>query len=545
MILTILRNGVNIMAKFDVGVIAELALSKLKHDGVMRGNKLSSYKTIGFRTVLKHFENLGSLSVDNDDLRGFLEQQYETYKNDRKRAWRWNLIRRSTEMLIYFAATGRVDLPPLPRWTKRDCQLYIEPREEQLADNDNIYGLVWRTRNALKAFGYAKCTIRYYDLSGFAKILNAHEEAGTEIYSRKLCAKLVLNAQKLVESGKQHKYQAIRKTAALLDEYHRYGMIIPAVLSPFNIVALSPEIETLVEEYGNDALLSGKLSSVTADTAKSIIKGFLLDLENAGYSSFDEITLSLVSNVIVQTAANHYKRGADSLLHYARDFLKYLYEYNLIKTDLSVAVPKIAAPFKKVYQGFTDDEIRKLLEAADRSTLIGKRDYAMMTLAAQTGLRAVDIVNLKRGDIDWRKREIHISQSKTGSSLCLALEVETGNAIYDYLLNARQNCGIPNVFLRAEYPLSALKPNATQSIVKKYMAIAGIEPDTRQRYGFHSFRRAFGTRLLESGTPIHLLSQLLGHIDLDSARPYISASEQGLKECCLSLTHNESECGAL
>jgi integrase len=248
-----------------------------------------------------------------------------------------------------------------------------------------------------------------------------------------------------------------------------------------------------------------------------------------------------VGDTITKTATNHYKCGASSLLHYVRDFLKYLCEYDLIEIDLSVAVPKIAAPFRKIRRGFTDDEIRKLLAAVDRNTSIGKRDYAIMMLAAQTGLRAVDTVKLNRSDIDWRKREIRITQSKTGKTLCLALENESGNAICDYLLNARPNCDLPNVFLRAQYPLRALNPSVTQSIVSKYAAPAGIEPIAHQRYGFHSFRRAFGTRLLESGTPVHLLSELLGHIDLNSARPYMSASERGLRECCLSLALDESE----
>jgi len=272
-----------------------------------------------------------------------------------------------------------------------------------------------------------------------------------------------------------------------------------------------------------------------------MIKRFLLDLENAGVFSFGEASLSVIGDVITHTASIYYKGGAESLLHYVREFLKYLYEYEHITINLSVAVPKIAAPFKRILRGFSDDEIRRLLLAVDRSTAIGKRDYAMMMLAAQSGLRAVDIVKLKRSDIDWRKREINITQSKTGEPLCLVLEVESGNAIYDYLINARQKCDAPNVFIRAEYPLKALNPGATQGIIKKYMTIVGIEFGNRDKYGFHSFRRAFGTRLLESGTPIHLLSQLLGHIELDSAKPYISASEQGLKECCLSLILGE--CG--
>lgn len=529
------------MKKFDLSIIAELAYRKLKSDGVMQGNKLSAYKTIGFRASLKHFENIGNLNVDKEILRKFLESQYEIYKDDKKRKSRWQLIKRSTELLIYFAATGRVDLPPEPRWTKRDCKLYVEPLPEQLADSDNIYGLVWRTRNALKAFGYADSTIKYYDLSGFAKILTAYEKAGTEIYSEKLCVGLVFAARGSVETGSHHKSQAIRKAAALLDEFHRYGTIAPSTLSPFNLVLPNSGFEELVEEYANDALLSGRVNEVTIRNAKSMIKRFLLDLESTGFLSFDKVSLSVIGDVITRTAATYYKGGAESLLHYVRDFLKYLYEYNHIAVNLSVAVPRISAPFKRALKGFSDNEIRRLLSAVDCGTAIGKRDYAMMMLAAQTGLRAVDIVKLKRGDIDWRKKEINIIQSKTGEPLCLVLEIESGNAIYDYLLNARPKCDAPNVFLRSEYPLRALSPGATQGIVKKYMNIAGIEFGNRDRYGFHSFRRAFGTRLLESGTPIHLLSQLLGHIELDSAKPYISASEQGLKECCLSLILDE--CG--
>ena len=155
------------------------------------------------------------------------------------------------------------------------------------------------------------------------------------------------------------------------------------------------------------------------------------------------------------------------------------------------------------------------------------------------GLRSVDIFNLKRSDIDWRRREINITQTKTGKPLNITLEIESGNAIFDYLLNARQECDVPNVFLCSKYPLGALQRQAARGIIQKYIADAGIENAAQNRYGFHSFRRAFGTRLLESGTPVHLLSQLLGHTHIDSAKPYMSTSEKGLKECCLPLSLDE------
>jgi len=528
------------MEKYNVCEVAESVLVNLKSEGIWSTQKLYSLKSMGIRPLLKHFEENNIIIIDREMIKIYLEEQYETYKGIRKHAWRWQWIRRAAELVMYYAETGRVDLPPLPKWSKRDCLFYVKPTAEQLANNDNIYGLIWRARLALRAFGYAEGTIKYYDQGGFRKLLDAHSVAGTEIYSLNICAQMVLDAKKLVDEGKQHRYQAIRKASALLHEFHRYGSITPSTLSAFDPILLNPLFEALLEEYGNDSLLSDKHCEVTVRTAKSIVKGFLLALDDFGFNSFEGVTLSVVSTVIAQVAATRYTGGATHLLHYVKDFLKYLFEYGHIVTDLSLAVPKMAAKRKRVYQGFSDDEIRKLLAAVDINTQIGKRDYAILMLAIQTGLRVVDIFNLKRSDIDWRKNEINIIQTKTGKPLKIALEAESGNAICDYIINARQACDIQNVFLCGEYPLRSVTRQMARGIIQKYMAKAEIEHTEKNRYGFHSFRRAFGTRLLESGTTVHMLSQLLGHTDLNSARPYISTSEKGLKECCLSFTFGES-----
>jgi site-specific recombinase XerD len=70
--------------------------------------------------------------------------------------------------------------------------------------------------------------------------------------------------------------------------------------------------------------------------------------------------------------------------------------------------------------------------------------------------------------------------------------------------------------------------------VTKYLQRAKIVSDIPRR-GFHSFRRAFGTRLLQNEIPLELLRQLLGHSKIDSAKPYLSVDEQSLKTCALGL----------
>jgi len=456
------------MIKYDVSIVGAMMIEKLKADPSLTHIKLYRIRTVGLGTIVRHFEKVGNMKVDKKILRNFLDDYHaKHYANDGQLVQRWLAIRRAAEMLIYFSETGQVDMPILPSWTKRNCSLRFQPSTEQMADKENIYSLIWHTRMALKKIGYALKTLVYYDRSGFIKVLEAHVFAGTETYSQEICAKLVLDTHELVNRGLRHRYQGVRKAVALLEEFHRYGTLTPGTLSPFEHTELTPTFATLLDEYGNDVLFAEKQSEVTVRTGKSIIKGFLLGLEELGFTCFDDVTLSIVGQVVTKTASNHYKRGAESLLHYVRGFLKHLHDYGYIEVDLSVGVPKMASPYKRVYQGFTDDEIIKLLAAVDRDTIIGKRDYAMMVLAAQTGLRGVDIIKMKRTDIDWRKREINIIQSKTGAALCVALEVESGNALYDYLLNARPESDIPNVFLRYHHPIRAMNPPSIQGIVKK------------------------------------------------------------------------------
>jgi integrase len=236
--------------------------------------------------------------------------------------------------------------------------------------------------------------------------------------------------------------------------------------------------------------------------------------------------------------AKRYSSGARASLFCVRVFLRHLYENSFTRENLSLAIPEIIARRTVFREGFTDKEIARLLNEPNRETAVGKRNYAMMLLAVQTGLRACDVVNLKRENIDWRAKEIRIVQQKTGKSLSLPLEPESGNAIADYLLNARPKSDLSYIFLRHAGAPRPIGSRGASSIVTRYLRRAGIVSDIPRR-GFHSFRRSFGTRLLQNEIPLELLRQLLGHSKIDSLKPYLSVDEQGLKNCALGLISSE------
>jgi integrase len=136
-------------------------------------------------------------------------------------------------------------------------------------------------------------------------------------------------------------------------------------------------------------------------------------------------------------------------------FFRFLFESDTTQVDLSLAIPQLVAPSRTVREGFSIEEVRKLLDVPDRKTSTGCRDYAMMILAAKTGLRGVDVIQLKRENIDWRRNEIRIMQEKTDKRLCLPLDPDVGNAIADYLLHHRPISSLPYVFLCANRPVRA------------------------------------------------------------------------------------------
>ncbi len=199
----------------------------------------------------------------------------------------------------------------------------------------------------------------------------------------------------------------------------------------------------------------------------------------------------------------------------------------------SYALPKTAAAKKTLHEPFTDSEVKSLLAAPDQSTAIGKRDYAIMLLAVQTGLRACDVVRMKRENIDWRTRTINFVQHKINVALSLPLPVESGNAITEYLLYHRPDCELPHIFLCHTGQRRPLKNRSVSGMVSKYMRRIGIYDPKKQR-SLHSFRRTFGTDLLKNEIPMELIQQMLGHTRINSIKPYLSVEEDGLKSCAFT-----------
>ena len=153
-----------------------------------------------------------------------------------------------------------------------------------------------------------------------------------------------------------------------------------------------------------------------------------------------------------------------------------------------------------------------------------------MLLGAVLGLRACDIVALKFSDVDWVRGEIRIIQSKTTRSGVLPLTADVGEALKDYILNARPSSVEKQIFLRLKAPFTPLKSAVTiGEVYRDCCIVAGISASKR----FHNLRRTLATAMIKNGVSAYDVKEVLIDKRVDSIKQYISLDSDRLKICAL------------
>jgi len=533
------------MKRIYVKTLVTRTLDALRMAGVSK-KKLKDYKYCGIGPIMQHFAAQGISSYSKSEVDSLLFQTRLDYESGNISRFKWGIIRKSASMLEDVYTTGKVSFEPLTKWEALHNPLHQEPSPAQLCDRDNLLVLVYLTKQELLKFGLSPKAMRNYTYDGFDPILRYCEEEGITKYEPEKIECIVLEARTDYENQRlgRNAYQSIRKAASLLNEYHETGKLTWGCLPNWGTRNATSHFAQIVDLYCEEKRTTGELCKGTIATSKSAILNFLFCLEDMGFRDFSEVTRQVVNDCI-PILAIQYPCGMRGMMSAVRSFLGFLNEHKIASDDLLASIPEIVSPRRKIREGFTPNEINKILSAVDRQTAVGKRDYAMLMMAVQTGLRVVDISGLTFSNIDWRRMEIRVVQQKTGNPLWLPLEPETGNAVADYLLYGRPSCDLPYLFLCKDKPFRRLLSRSASGIATRYMTLAGIDRDSIPRRGFHSFRRSFGARLLGAEISVDMLHEILGHANMDSAKPYIAVDEKGLQLCAIGLSGLEVKAGEL
>ena len=179
-------------------------------------------------------------------------------------------------------------------------------------------------------------------------------------------------------------------------------------------------------------------------------------------------------------------------------------------------------------------DVARILDAVDRGNPGGKRDYAIILLVTRLGLRGIDVKRLEFSDFDWPGCRLSVAQAKTGSRIWLPLLKDVGWAVIDYARNGRPASGCPQVFLRHTAPVGPFsEQDHLHQILVKHARAAHVPVSEKRRHGMHSLRHTLATRLMEDGTPVEQIADILGHQSVTSTGVYLKSSLGLLARCAL------------
>ena len=202
-----------------------------------------------------------------------------------------------------------------------------------------------------------------------------------------------------------------------------------------------------------------------------------------------------------------------------RSLIRFAQLGGLCDGRLVFAVPRIAQ-WKRAQlpRALSDQELALLLNAFDRSTAIGRRDYVITLCLAQLGLRAGEVAALSLDDFDWRSGTLRLVGGKERRASVLPLPRPLGQALVNYLRKDRPPTRSRRVFVRNRAPFDKpLASNGVSAIVGRAFARARLGVAIK---GAHVLRHTAATRMVCAGASLKEVADVLRHRSLETTMIY-------------------------
>lgn len=173
-------------------------------------------------------------------------------------------------------------------------------------------------------------------------------------------------------------------------------------------------------------------------------------------------------------------------------------------------------------------EVETVLAVADVATPLGIRDRAILEVLYSTGIRRLEIINLKLHDIDAERGTMMVRQGKGKKDRMIPIGERALAWVGKYRDDVRPDlaCGTDDGTLFLTTLGEPFAPNRMTQMVREYVDAAG----TGKRGSCHLFRHTMATLMLEGGADIRFIQAMLGHAELSTTQIYTQVSVRMLKQ---------------
>lgn len=260
-------------------------------------------------------------------------------------------------------------------------------------------------------------------------------------------------------------------------------------------------IEKLLLEFEQKLILQ-RYSLNSIRNYKSAVKSFLETAEKK-FSHPNELNEEMIEKYVLWKVQKH-KVGVSHqrmIIASIDKFYKSLYNRKL---DIKHLYPSRKSHSLPNY--LTKEEVRKLIAKVENI-----KHRCIIKLLYGSGLRLSELLHLKVSDIDSKSMIIHIRKSKGNKDRVVMLSNSLLQELRIYFKKHK-----PNDFLFEGQTGGIYSAKSVQMIVKKAASKAGIKKQVTP----HTLRHSFATHLLESGTDVRFIQELLGHNSIKTTEIY-------------------------
>ncbi|WP_204805605.1 tyrosine-type recombinase/integrase [Mycobacterium riyadhense] len=312
-----------------------------------------------------------------------------------------------------------------------------------------------------------------------------------------------------------------RALAPLLTYLRGLG-VLPPVSAPG---AVDP-VDALLARYRAFLLGERGTSLVTARLYAHLTRPLLKTRLRGGELELASMTAADVIMFVRNACPGRAVGTAKLIVTAARSLLGFLHVEGIITTPLAVAVPSVAAVAGRgLPQGLHPDSAARLVEHCDRTTVIGRRDHAMITLMLRLGLRPGEVASLALDDIDWRAGEL-VVRGKGNRIERMPLPADVGATVAAYLHDGRPPTAEGrSLFVRFRAPHQPLSTSGVSSAVAHAANRAGLGCVRARR-----LRHTAATEMVRAGATLPEVGQVLRHRRLSTTAIYAKVDIESLRE---------------
>lgn len=297
--------------------------------------------------------------------------------------------------------------------------------------------------------------------------------------------------------------------------------------------SLLTPIQEALREYDQYLEKERSLSLATRIGYAPFVRQFLMSRFGRGRVDLSKLNPRDVLEFVRRSAGQLKNKRALLMTTALRSFLRFARYRDDITLDLAACVPPVASwSLSTLPKALPAAQVKQVLaDARKRRSAVARRDYAILLLLARLGLRGGEVCHLVLEDLDWENSRIAI-RGKGGRVTHLPLPADVGQAIAAYLQHDRpQVSDTRRLFLRIRAPLAGFKgQGSVGSVVKHALQRAKIDSP---RKGAHQFRHSLASTMLQQGSSLSEIGELLRHRSPDTTAIYAKVDLRSLRPLAL------------